>query len=115
MYRSTGNTDAISICRHPVDLSRSHTGSNFKPHSATMELTVTSSFSRDEQQQILAAIDRNDALRCPRCDTVLIRVDVAPREDVAYVRDRVWLRCEPCRRHAVLDRGASPAGGGESR
>lgn len=76
---------------------------------------MTPSFSRDDQQQILAAIDRHDALRCPRCDTALIRVEVPPREDVAYVRDRVWLRCESCGRHAVLDRGAPPARGGESR
>lgn len=80
-----------------------------------MELTVTQRFSRDEQQQILAAMDRNDALRCPRCDTALTRVEVAPREDVAYVRDRVWLRCESCGRHAVLDRGAPPARERENR
>ena len=76
---------------------------------------MTPIFSGDEQQQILTAIDRHDALRCPRCDTVLIRVKVGPREDVAYVRDRVWLRCETCGRHAVLDRDAPPARGEENR
>ncbi len=76
---------------------------------------MTPIFSSDEQQQILASIDRHTVLRCPRCDTALIRVEVAPREDVAYVRDRVWLRCETCGRHAVLDRDAPPAREEEDR
>lgn len=77
--------------------------------------TVDTSFSPDENQRILAAVDDGGPLQCPRCDTSLIRVDVAPREDVAYVRNRVWLRCESCGRHAVLDRGAPPANGEEGR
>lgn len=114
MQRSTGNPDASSLCRYHADLSGSNTGSNFRPHSAALELTVTPIFSSDEQQQILAAIGRHNALRCPHCDTALIRVEVAPRDDVAYVRDRVWLRCESCGRHAVLDRGAPPGRGEEN-
>jgi hypothetical protein len=42
--------------------------------------------------------------RCPRCGATLRVQDVGEAEGVSYVRDRVWLTCEGCRRSIVLDR-----------
>ena len=41
---------------------------------------------------------------CPVCAVPLDERSVPPREDVSYVRDRVWLVCPSCRRSAVVDR-----------
>ena len=45
-----------------------------------------------------------EPLLCPKCRSAMVRRDVRPRSDVSYVRDRVWLMCERCRRTAVLER-----------
>ena len=42
--------------------------------------------------------------RCPGCDGVMGVQDVEEPEGVAYVRDRLWLTCEHCKKSVVLDR-----------
>jgi hypothetical protein len=41
---------------------------------------------------------------CPVCAVPLDERAVPPRDDISYVRDRVWLLCPSCRRSAVVDR-----------
>ena len=44
------------------------------------------------------------APECPRCGESMTLRTVPPREEVAYVRDRIWVTCPACRRNAVVDR-----------
>ena len=39
--------------------------------------------------------------RCPRCGASCCVIRAGPRDDVAYVRDRVTVRCQACRASAV--------------
>ena len=41
---------------------------------------------------------------CPVCAVPLDDRAVPPREDVSYVRDRIWLVCPTCKRSTVVDR-----------
>lgn len=50
------------------------------------------------------APDAEDAPTCPRCGAAMTIREVFPREEVAYVRHRLWLTCPSCRRNAVVDR-----------
>lgn len=43
---------------------------------------------------------------CPRCGEPMTLRRVPPRDEVAYVRDRLWLSCPSCGRNAVVDRRA---------
>ena len=57
------------------------------------------------ERQILAESLRLGApVKCPRCGSPLDEWPVPPRQDVSYVRDRIWLVCGPCSRSVVLDR-----------
>lgn len=61
-------------------------------------------FSRDQLATLGAAVRAGRHPACPACDARLDERSVPPREDVSYVRDRVWLVCPSCHRSAVLDR-----------
>jgi hypothetical protein len=65
---------------------------------------MRTSYSTDEVRALAAALDRGRPLLCPRCATPLDRRPIAPRPDVPYVRDRIWLVCPGCRATGVLDR-----------
>lgn len=66
---------------------------------------MSANYDRDEKAEILAALRRGeDGPACPACATTLVRRGVPPKEEVAYVRDRIWLLCPSCRRSAVFDR-----------
>lgn len=51
-------------------------------------------------------LDDEERPACPRCGAAMTLREVPPREEVAYVRDRLWLSCPSCGRNAVVDRGA---------
>ncbi len=40
---------------------------------------------------------------CPRCGSSCTVIRTGPRGDVSYVRDRVVVRCAPCRRSVVAE------------
>lgn len=61
-------------------------------------------YTKEEQAAIAAAMRSGGPPLCPRCSSALDRWSVPPRQDVSYVRDRVWLVCGPCFRSVVLDR-----------
>lgn len=59
---------------------------------------------RWEEEEVVVEGGRGPA--CPRCDASMSLRRVPPREEVAYVRDRLWLSCPACGRNAVVDRRA---------
>jgi hypothetical protein len=61
-------------------------------------------FTPGEERLLKEALDGGKPPLCPRCRSAMVRRDVRPRADVSYVRDRIWLTCERCRRTAVLER-----------
>lgn len=66
---------------------------------------MSASYDRNEKAEILAALRRDgEGPACPACGTTLVRRAVPPKDEVAYVRERVWLLCPSCRRSAVFDR-----------
>jgi hypothetical protein len=61
-------------------------------------------FESHEVERIRTALtDGSDPL-CPRCGGRFDRTDVPPRNEVPYVRDRIWLICVTCGAGLVLDR-----------
>ena len=61
-------------------------------------------FAPTEAAGLAADLRADRSLVCPHCVVALDRRDVPPRDDVSYVRDRVWLDCPSCHRTVVLDR-----------
>ena len=64
----------------------------------------TGSFTKEERETIAGFLVAGGTPVCPRCGAPLDTWPVPPREDVSYVRDRVWLVCSPCASSVVLDR-----------
>ncbi len=61
----------------------------------------------DEENRALVrslATGEEGPVSCPRCGEEMSRSEVPPRDEVAYVRDRIWLVCRGCGRTAVVDR-----------
>jgi hypothetical protein len=67
-------------------------------------------FSRSELVGIRAELRLGRSPACPRCSTPLLSRPIPPREDVAYVRHRIWLLCPQCQRSALLEalEGSAP-------
>lgn len=61
-------------------------------------------YSAPEEDTIVETLRSSGAPTCPRCGGTMVERDVPPREGVAYVRRRIWLVCEGCRRSFVVDR-----------
>ena len=61
-------------------------------------------FTRDQLATLGESVRAGRHPSCPACGASLDERSVPPREDVSYVRDRVWLVCPSCHRSAVLDR-----------
>jgi hypothetical protein len=61
-------------------------------------------YTRDEETRLAREMSEGKEPRCPRCGAAFSIQDVGEPEGVSYVRDRVWLTCEGCRRSVVLDR-----------
>lgn len=61
-------------------------------------------YTRDEEEGLIRALRAGRPAVCPRCDLHLVRRDVPPRPEVAYVRHRLWLSCPGCGRSFVVDR-----------
>lgn len=78
---------------------------------------MTAGFTEEERQALLTRLREGERRPpCPRCGRTTGRRDVPPREEVSYVRDRIWLVCGPCGRSAVVDRREIERGeeGGEA-
>jgi len=67
-------------------------------------MRIPESFTHREVQDLARAVRAGAAPVCPVCAVLLDETAVPPREDVSYVRDRVWLVCPTCHRTAVVDR-----------
>ena len=65
---------------------------------------TSSNYTRDEEDRLVEELRAGRTAVCPRCGGVLSDRRVQPPDAVPYVRDRVWLTCEGCRRSVVLDR-----------
>lgn len=63
-----------------------------------------SNYTPAEERRILEALKASGTPPCPRCGGALETTDVPPREDVSYVRHRIWLLCGQCRRSLLVDR-----------
>jgi hypothetical protein len=61
-------------------------------------------FSRPQVRELERAVRAGAHPACPVCAVALDERVVPPRDDVSYVRDRIWLLCPSCRRSAVVDR-----------
>jgi len=61
-------------------------------------------FTHPQVKELGRAVRRGVQATCPVCSIPLDEQSVPPREDVSYVRDRVWLVCPSCHRSAVVDR-----------
>jgi len=60
-------------------------------------------FSRSELVEFRAKLRLGLPPACPTCSTPLLSRPIPPREDVAYVRHRIWLLCPHCQRSALLE------------
>jgi len=60
-------------------------------------------FSRSELVEIRADLRLGHPPECPTCTAPLLSRPIPPREDVAYVRHRIWLLCPQCQRSALLE------------
>ncbi|SUZ73223.1 uncharacterized protein METZ01_LOCUS26077, partial [marine metagenome] len=69
---------------------------------------VNKKLEQDEVEHIRAAFASGSAPVCPRCQGRFDRTDVPPRNDVPYVRDRIWLICVTCGAGLVMDRPKTP-------
>jgi len=67
-------------------------------------------FESHEVGRIRAALAGGFDPVCPRCGGRFDRTDVPPRNDVPYVRDRIWLICATCGAGLVIDRPKTPPG-----
>ena len=57
-----------------------------------------------EHRRVLTAALRSGApLECPVCGAAVQIMRLPPAPDIAYVRNRVRVRCTGCRRTATLD------------
>ena len=65
-------------------------------------------FEPHEVEHIRAALTAGSDLSCPRCEGLFDRTDVPPRNDVSYMRDRLWLICTTCDSRLVMDRPKAP-------
>jgi hypothetical protein len=65
---------------------------------------TTSNYTREEEERLVEELRAGGTPVCPRCGGALSDRSVQPTEGVPYVRDRIWLTCEACRRSIVLDR-----------
>lgn len=74
------------------------------PASLGNRMKRPQAFSSEEQKTIAASVRAGVRAACPRCTSPLDEWAVPPRDDVSYVRDRVWLVCGKCSRSVVLDR-----------
>ena len=61
-------------------------------------------FSPSQVHELGRAVRTGERPRCPVCSVMVDETAVPPREDVSYVRDRVWLVCPSCHRTAVVDK-----------
>lgn len=68
-------------------------------------------FEPHEIERIRAALADGSELSCPRCGGPFDRTDVPPRNDVPYVRERLWLICTACGPGLVMDRPKAPPRG----
>ena len=69
---------------------------------------MTEQLEPDEVEGIRAALIGGSDAVCPRCGGRFDRTDVPPRNDVPYVRDRIWLICANCGAGLVMDRPKTP-------
>ena len=60
-------------------------------------------FNMRERNTIRAALAVGEVPGCPACRSPLEHTKIGPREDVPYVRRRVWLTCVSCDKAIVLD------------
>jgi len=67
-------------------------------------MKIPDAFTHQQVHEIGRAVREGEQPRCPLCAVRLDERAVPPREDVSYVRDRVWLVCPTCHRSAVIDR-----------
>ena len=65
------------------------------------------STTRQEEESLRKQLKKGTHPECPRCGCRLQVTPVRPRTDVAYVRDRVLLACNPCGLNVALDREQS--------
>lgn len=65
-------------------------------------------FSGSERKALARALAAGKPLVCPACGGDVARQDVRRPEEVAYVRKRVWLLCNTCRRSGAVDLPRDP-------
>ena len=65
-------------------------------------------FESEEIERVRTALAAGSDPVCPRCGGCFDRTDVPPRNDVPYVRDRIWLICVACGAGLVIDRPKTP-------
>ena len=61
-------------------------------------------YTARQKQGLLAQVARGaNSPRCPRCRAACSVIRVEPRSDVAYVRDRIVVRCSGCLRNCSIE------------
>ncbi|SVD12188.1 uncharacterized protein METZ01_LOCUS365042 [marine metagenome] len=65
---------------------------------------IPDAFTAEQEKALAEAFGAKSQLTCPVCTVTMDQRPVRPRQDVSYVRDRIWFICPSCRRSIVLDR-----------
>lgn len=78
---------------------------DFPPTPKPDHAGKTDSYTPRERRELLrrVATGVSDPVACPRCGASCAVIRTGPRTDVAYVRDRVVVRCPACRRSVAAD------------
>ncbi len=77
---------------------------DFPPARKSAHSGETDAYTARERRELLRDVaGGGSGPVCPRCGTPCAVIHTRPRADVAYVRDRVIVRCPGCRRSVVAD------------
>ena len=57
----------------------------------------------EERRSLIRVFTTRGSATCPECGRPMDRREVQPRDDVSYVRHRLWVTCPACDASAVLD------------
>lgn len=78
---------------------------DFAPDRRSTRAGETDAYTPRERRELLARVAGGTCgpVSCPRCGTSCAVIRTGPRADVAYVRDRVVVRCPGCRRSVAAE------------
>ena len=73
------------------------------PICRPQEMAKSRGYTAQQKQDLANSFYEQKTLTCPECDILMDHLNIPPRSDVAYVRDRTLLTCPSCQRTLIVD------------